>query len=637
MPKNYTVKEVADILGFSTNSIYTFLKEKRLRGVRIGKGRFRIPETELARVLHLSKRQGSAPSESLGQFNTSQAGSSVIVSSPTRSGVRLGDILAPNIFDWFIGLAAVVAGFALFLFNSNFGSEDIAKDPIVLPLVRIFLIACGTGIIATSMHFEGRGWHKVFHVSLAVMGFLNAFGLIRSGDVEGALLYGLLGLVIVVSEYLRWEGTVTIILYATLLAFLFPLTVLFLPANSHVLGIGSALGLSSTSAGLAGLVGAVVLVTGIWTGFLKNRTVYIVFAWGIAVCDVLVAIWYGHLQYWSRAFFLVVTGYFMGLLPFWRPMQQGIARRYKYMLHGIFLGVGGVLFVAILMISLLQQNIWQAREQELRAKLHVAQSRIESAVTSARGSLTVAASNADFVSVIANKDIEKLNMYAKIIHESNPNIRRLVFLDSEGNGLALYPYGTFDDPNYAYRDYFAKAKSTGKPVISDVFQARADQSGRFVVVVSVPLVESNGTFRGVVAASLDLERMELLLNQIAESERGEHFVVADAKGVILEHSNATLIGTTAPPGDPLYLGIAGKEGIEQGVMIEKARGMISYTGVPSLRWGLSLRVPSRSVFELTSFAIWAVFGVMGAILVAGIGMFCLVRRRISEMQGGSGG
>ncbi|MCL4199842.1 helix-turn-helix domain-containing protein, partial [Patescibacteria group bacterium] len=61
MPKTYTVKEVADILGFSTNSIYTFLKEKRIRGVRIGKGRFRIPEEELSRILHLSKKPVGVP------------------------------------------------------------------------------------------------------------------------------------------------------------------------------------------------------------------------------------------------------------------------------------------------------------------------------------------------------------------------------------------------------------------------------------------------------------------------------------------------------------------------------------------------------------------------------------------------
>ena len=55
MPATYTVKQVSKLLGYSTNSIYTFLKEKRLKGVRIGKGRFRIPQSELDKFLQVEK------------------------------------------------------------------------------------------------------------------------------------------------------------------------------------------------------------------------------------------------------------------------------------------------------------------------------------------------------------------------------------------------------------------------------------------------------------------------------------------------------------------------------------------------------------------------------------------------------
>ncbi|MCJ7826380.1 helix-turn-helix domain-containing protein, partial [Patescibacteria group bacterium] len=53
----YTVKQIASILGFSTNSIYTFLKEKRIRGIRMGKtGRFRISENELQHLLGVFRK-----------------------------------------------------------------------------------------------------------------------------------------------------------------------------------------------------------------------------------------------------------------------------------------------------------------------------------------------------------------------------------------------------------------------------------------------------------------------------------------------------------------------------------------------------------------------------------------------------
>ena len=47
MKKTYSVSETAKILGYSTNSIYGFLKEGLINSVRIGKGKFRIPEKEI--------------------------------------------------------------------------------------------------------------------------------------------------------------------------------------------------------------------------------------------------------------------------------------------------------------------------------------------------------------------------------------------------------------------------------------------------------------------------------------------------------------------------------------------------------------------------------------------------------------
>lgn len=638
MPKNYTVKEVADILGFSTNSIYTFLKEKRIKGVRIGKGRFRIPEEELARVLHLSKKpqqdvvslvQPPSPSVALGDAK-------IIVDEPRRVPV-FGELLSPNIFDWFVGMASIVAGLGLFVYNVPFGSTDIASTPLVFPIIRLVLIACGAGIIISSMYFQGKGWHNVFHLCLSILGFINAFGLMRSGDVEGALLYGLLGLVIGINHFIRLGGIVTIMVYATLIAIMYPLVILFAPGDTHVQMLTRSLGMSPTNTGLLVLVVTVVLIAGLWAGYAKNRVVFFIVGWSMAICDVLVAVWYAHMLYWSRAFFLVVVGYFTGMLPYWWPIQQAVPRRYKFLLHGLFAGIGASMFIAVLIVYLLQQNVWDARERELVSKLGIAQTRIENAVTSVRSSILVASVNTDFVATLTKPDAVKLYTYAKIIYESNPNIRRLVFLDDAGNGVGVYPYGTLDDPNYAYRDYFQEAKATGLPVISDVFQARGDHAGRYVVVVSVPLRDAKGVFAGVMAASLDLDRMGLLLSQVATSERGEHFVVMDAKGVILSHPNAGVIGTTVPVGDPLYLGIQGKTGVRDGILIEKFPGMMAYTHIPSLRWGLSLRVPSRNIFELSSFAIWAVFGLVGCMLLVGVEMFHVVKQRIFQSQGGSSG
>src|SRR3972149_1477085 len=56
MKRFYTVKEASEILGFSTNTVYKYLDEGKLKGKRIGKGRFKIPHEELASYLSTGEK-----------------------------------------------------------------------------------------------------------------------------------------------------------------------------------------------------------------------------------------------------------------------------------------------------------------------------------------------------------------------------------------------------------------------------------------------------------------------------------------------------------------------------------------------------------------------------------------------------
>lgn len=641
MPKTYTVKEVADILGFSTNSIYTFLKEKRIKGVRVGKGRFRIPEEELARILHISKKSAvttpapvAAPEAVSARVLKPEGDAAFITPQSSYESGKADDVLVPNIFDWFVGLASLIAGVGLFLFNSSTNSLEIARTALVFPVIRVVLIACGFGVILSSIFAQGRNWHRVFLYALSVLGFVNAFGLARNGDMEGTFLYGGLALIIGVTNAVPFGGIVTIGLYATLMVLLYPVTMVFFPSDTHVQLLSGALHLSAPLMVMGSSIIGIVLLVLFWVGYASNRRLFIAATCLLGLADMVVAVWYAHLQFWSRSFFIIVLGYFTVLLPYWWPLQQKIAKRYKLVLHGLFLVIGSVLIIAVLVVYLLQQNLWNARESEFTNKIKVAQLSLNSAVESVQGSLSVAAQNREFIDTFVKKDLEKLTVFAKIVYESNPNIRRLVFLDKDGNGVALYPYGTFDQPNLSFRDYFIQAKSTGRPYVSNVFQSQADHAGRYVVVVAVPLQDAKGDFAGVIAGSIDLNRVGLQLAQIAADTRGEYFVVTDSKGVILIHPDEKLIGTDVSPGDPMLRGLSGVPGVTHGITLDAFYGMVAYADVPILRWVISLRVPAENVFELSYVSIWCVYGTVVVLLLVGIGIFSYARLRMGQSKEG---
>ena len=648
MPKTYTVKEVADILGFSTNSIYTFLKEKRIKGVRVGKGRFRIPEEELSRILHLSKKSAVAPEgmpspvsevqivpvAALPNNGVTQTGDAVFVEPKVSdSGSHHEGLLGPNIFDWFIGLSAIVSGVALFLFNTAFTSQEFPRMMIIYPIIRVVLIACGVGVLISGLFSQAQGWRKVFRMLLSVMGFINAFGLIKSGDIEGGALYGGLAFVVALTNFVPFGGIVSIGLYVSMIAFFVPAVMLFFPMDSHIQSLAMFLEMPTLAMGITSLVISTVLMIAFWVGYAGNRKLFLVATWLLTIGDIATALWYAHLQFWSRSFFIMVVGTFTALLPYWWPLQQQISRKYKLLLHGLFVGISAVFIIAVLVVYLLQQSIWTSREREVMNKVHVGHSRLQNATTSIQSSLVVAASNVDFVQSVNKPDVATLTKYSKIIYESNPNIRRLIFLNKDGQGVALYPYGTFDEPNFSYRDYFQATKNTGKPYVSDVFQSKSDQAGRYVVVVAVPMYEG-GEFAGVITASMDLDRIGLLLSQVAAGGQGEYFVVVDAKGIILSHPNEKYIGTVVPLGDPLHRALKGEDGIAKGMMIEKMLGMMGYAYVSDLRWGISLRIPAEKVFSLSSEDIWIVFGVVSGLIGVGILIISYIRSRI---RGGEDG
>ena len=586
MPRTYTVKEVADILGYSTNSIYTFLKEKRIRGVRLGKGRFRIPDEELARVLHLSKKPDEIP----------------------VPATRPQEILLPDIFDWFVGLSAIVSGVALFLFNLTYA----------IPAARLILIAAGVGVIATTLTTGARRWHGLFHGVLCLFGAVNAVNLFRGGSIDGAILYGAMAIVLGTGLVWHASGTVLLGLYVSLLAVAFPIWIFAAGGSSTVATAAHVVGIGTVWFGAAVALASVLYLWLFWMGYSGKRPLFILAGVLVAILCVGGAVWYGQLQLWSRAFFLIVLGFFSGTLPLWQWASAVTPRRKRALLHLLFGGVGAVLLLAILAVHLLQQNLREQSKTEFINRIATATNLLISAVDSTKSSLVVSAANPDLQNALDKKDVEELVRFSKVLYETNTNIRRVVFLDAAGDGVALYPYGTFDRTNYADREYFKEARDTKTAYVSNVFQAAVDQAGRQVFVVAVPIFSAKNEFVGVMAGSVDLERLGYKLRQLAVESRGEYFLIVDSNKKILSHPDSTRIGSNLPSDDLLYRVADGKKGVAGGTLPGGLLGLVAYGSVDPMGWTVTLRMPVAQLFALTADAAVWVFGTVAAVIAVSV-------------------
>ena len=495
MVATYTVRQVAQILGYSTNSIYSFLKAKRIKGVRVGKGRFRIPQSEIDRLL-MSRGGKNVQANPVSPKTVIAEPPPIVMSEEPRpnKGIFVSvfgklHLSTPSLFDWFIGTSAIITGIALFLFNRTFdASQYVSFLPIVYS-ARIVLIAAGAGVFLSSLLWSRKaGWHAVFIGILAAAGSFMTYTLFRGGDIDAMFTYGILVVVLVLSLVTNVSDIALLSIYLTGLALAAPAAIFIAPGDVH---IAAALEFMQTSPLIGGLIvsgASIAAVALFWLGYAKNRFVFALVSILFAIASVCLAFFYAKQIYWSRAYFFLTLSLASIFLPVWIHLRASSHRRTQIATIGLFLGALGILLVSTWVVSLMQASLVGVVRESFLNKVKYGSTLVDAALSQAHGTLSSAASNPLLVEATQEKDIETINALSRVIYETSDNIRRLVFMDASGVGIALYPFGTFDLENYSGRDYFAEVKRTGKPYLSNQFTALTDNSPRRVVAVAYPLV-----------------------------------------------------------------------------------------------------------------------------------------------------
>lgn len=624
MAATYTVKQVADILGYSTNSIYTFLKENRIKGVRVGKGRFRIPQSEVNRLLLLPKT--AAP------VSTPAPATALLAEDPGAVAIHRHDppfivsmfnrkyTMTANIFDWFVGIAALVAGAALFLFNQTMG---LASSPATI--ARILLIGGGLGLLLTNFFYgEHPKWHRVFHVILGISGLGMTLYFWRVGDVDAVSIYGALTFVLLLTAFTRLGTIIPFALLLALLAASAPIVVLLGVNDPHVLALSHVFNMTPLLLGVAFLFLCFGFLVLLWLGMYKKNQLF----W---ICSYLAAGTYFLLAYifsihlvWSRALVFMILGMMCMYLPSWKDLtaaRNGKAHTAAVSVFGI---ITLVLFVGIAVVYVTQMNVLSTMKRENLQKAEYARDSLIDDIQNVKAMTITASINPQLINAVATHNTEILTSLSRIMFDNGNNIRRLVYLDKNGMGLFLYPLGTFDQTDYSFRDYFIHARDVGGLYVSDIFESLIDNSHRKVVAVSAPLVDAQKQFVGVLTVSLDLDAMSTRLQKIAIGDRGEYIVVLDSHGKRIMHPMASLIGTDTEPTDPALLGLMGKSGTGEGDTYDGVLSLTSYTSLDiAPHWAVALKVPVQSVYMLSAPVNGVIAGILISFIVVAICIYHL--------------
>jgi excisionase family DNA binding protein len=645
MAATYTVKQVAEILGYSTNSIYSFLKEKRIKGIRVGTGRFRIPQSELNRLLLISKGQAGGKQEGniVPVTGTLIASDSGIItpheSAPPFSLSLLGWVhtVTANIFDWFIGIGAFVAGIAMFLFDQAFDLVNMGSFMLIVPVARILLIGGGLGVLLANFAYDSHKiWHRVFHGVIA-LGFIGlTVFLLVTRDIDGAAVYGVLAVVIVLTVVVRLGKILPFVLYLTLLAAVAPVVAFIAPQDFHIISVANALTVTPLIMGIGLSCLGFGFILFLWLGLYRKKSLFWLCSYAATIVYFVLAFWFAHDQFWSRAFFFMIIALTCMYLPSWGDLTLSHNRKAHTLAIGVFISILAVILIGITVVYVTQLNVIATVERENVQKVDYIRIALESDILSVKSTVTTASINPNLVAAVEKKDISSLTDLSRIIFDSSQSIQRIFILDANGYTLFEYPLGQISETDLSFRDYFIRARDTGMLYISDIFEA-VGTSHRKVVTISAPILTPDKKFVGVLAESLDLPSISARLQKIAVVDRGEYVVVIDTHGKRIMHPEASLIGTDTEVTDPTRLGLVGHTGAAEGNTYDGIHSLIAYAPINSLHWAVALKAPFADVYALSNTANVFVAGLVIGFIVIAVLIFQLnyIFKYKSENDGGS--
>ena len=581
----YTVKQVADILGYSTNSIYSFLKEKRIKGVRVGKGRFRIPEEELARILHLSKKPQE---EDVGMVSKPS------ISEPTIHPKR--SLHIPNIFHWFLGSVSILLAESMFLYNIYSDSVlSIHFIPILFP-IQAMLFAGGVGLLVSDIvDTKNNSWRRVFQILLACSyGGLVYMGF-HIGDGGAMALFGSLMLFTLFVTVFPYRGILTFTIFVCVEIIIISVVFLLQPSMIILPSFVSRLKLDGPYLGVIWLMGDVVYAGIVLWCWKQKRLLYWILMTGTGVLFVIAAGWYAHQVYWAKSVFVLMIGLTSFFIPSW-DMLKTIRGDHTKLILSVYTGTLVFLCCLLGIIGIMQRSLFSYTAKNVANTLQFGKSVVDTNFLSVTTTLNGLAQNPAFLHSVTASNTEEVISTLRGAYEGNRLFRRLLVLSKNGDLLSLYPYTELSEKNFSYRDYFIQAAATKSIYFSDVFSS-TDKTKINVLVVSIPIMDK-GVVQGVLVGSIDLLRIDQQLQGVVKESDLEYFVVTDKNLRYLIHPDQTRIGQLIADTD--FLHRATGDDMYQEETFDERGTRILVAGMENMTygWRLGLIMPVQSVLRM---------------------------------------
>jgi methyl-accepting chemotaxis protein len=194
---------------------------------------------------------------------------------------------------------------------------------------------------------------------------------------------------------------------------------------------------------------------------------------------------------------------------------------------------------------------------------------------------------------VKNLDYEAMDKLFFAAIEGDESFTNVYFCNTAGKLDVLVPHGDVgEDFDGRTRQWYQLAESSGQVSYSDVYIDAV--TGDPVIAISYPVKDSEGVFRGVLAADVSLSALTELVNTQKIGDTGFVYIT-DNNGKVITHPNQELVTQSKDLSSNDYVkkALAGENGF-----YNHGEQLIYYSQIPSTGWGLFIEQTTSEAYAV---------------------------------------
>lgn len=135
-----------------------------------------------------------------------------------------------------------------------------------------------------------------------------------------------------------------------------------------------------------------------------------------------------------------------------------------------------------------------------------------------------------------------------------------------------------------------------KAFISEPYRAT---TGRLIILISAPIIDNSGRYKGFVGGTIYLEEKNVLSNMLKEHFFGDgsYVYVVEKGGELIFHPNKKRIGQSVLQNEVVQKVVLGQSGSQRVTNSEGDRFLAGYAFEPSSAWGIISQTPAQVIDE----------------------------------------